>query len=296
MTGEALALGAALAYGLAGVLIVRGKAAAQGDNGAFLSVVMTAGVSGLLWLGWGSVALADMAAPGGLWALAIFALAGVMANVFGRQSMYRATGLIGAVRAGLLRRLTPLFALPCAFVILGEVPDLPTIVGGAVVLGGVVIYMRVPAGTAPSAPGARIGLALGVLSALAYALAYTFRGLGLEAIPDAALGTCIGALVGAGWIFARAVAGRGMRRGWRFLTADRGSRHLQAALALTAGQVLQFHALKYTTILSVAVLGTLEVLFSALFVWLITRSEPVAITRLIVASAMAMAGTALLFL
>jgi drug/metabolite transporter (DMT)-like permease len=295
VTGEALALGAALAYGLAGVLIVRGTAAARGDNGAFLSVVMTAVVSGLLWLGWGSVGLADMAAPGGLWAVAVFALAGVMANVFGRQSMYRATGRIGAVRAGLLRRLTPLFALPCAFVILGEVPDLRTIVGGAIVLGGVVIYMRVPE-MAPPAPGTRVGMALGILSALAYALAYTFRGLGLEAAPDAALGTCIGALVGAGWILVQAMASNGVRRGWQFLTSDRGSRPLQAALALTAGQVLQFYALRYTTVLSVAVLGTLEVLFSALFAWLIIRSEPVAITRLIVASAMAMAGTALVVL
>ena len=297
MTGEALALGAALAYGLAGVLIVRGKATARGDNGAFLSVVMTALMSGLLWLGWGRVALADIAAPEGLRAVAIFALAGVMANVFGRQSMYRATGLIGAVRAGLLRRLTPLFALPCAFVILGEVPDLPTVAGGAVVLVGVMIYMQAPAEkVSGKVSGAGPGLALGILSALAYALAYTFRGLGLEAAPDAALGTCVGALVGAGWILVQAMADRGMREGWQFITLDRSSRHLQAALALTAGQLLQFFALKYTTVLSVAVLGTLEVLFSALFAWLVTRSEPVAIVRLILATLVAMAGTALVML
>lgn len=296
MIGEALAVCAALAYGLAGVLIVRGKATARGDNGAFLSVVMTAVMSGLLWVGWGTVAVGDVVTAEGLRAVGIFALAGVLANVFGRQSMYRATEMIGAVRAGLLRRLTPLFVVPCAFVILGDIPDPVTLLGGGIVLTGVLIYMRMPKRMAPSAPGAGLGLALGVLSAVAYALAYTFRGLGLDIAPDAALGTCIGALVGGVWILVRAVGGKGVRHGWRYITADRSPHHLQAALALTAGQLLQFFALKYATVLSVSVLGTLEVLFSALFVWLITRSEPIAITRLLVASVMAMAGTALLVL
>lgn len=48
MTGEGFALLAALGYGLASVTIIKGKAAAQGDNGVFLSVVVTAVVSGLM--------------------------------------------------------------------------------------------------------------------------------------------------------------------------------------------------------------------------------------------------------
>ena len=296
MIGEALAVLAALSYGLAGVLILRSKTTARGDNGVFLSVVMTAMASGLLWLGWGKVALVDLLTPAALRAVGIFALAGVFANVFGRQSMYRATEMIGAVRAGLLRRLTPIFALPCAFLILGEIPDLPTLLGGVIVLMGVLIYMRQPAGTAPAGRGAGLGLVLGILSALAYALAYTFRGLGLETAPDAALGTFIGAVVGAVWGLAGAMAGRGAKAGWRFITADHTPRHLQTALALTTGQLLQFFALKHASVLSVSVLGTLEVLFSALFAWLLTRSEPVAIMRLLVALLLAMAGTALLLM
>ncbi|MEY8840550.1 EamA family transporter [Cribrihabitans sp. XS_ASV171] len=296
MIGEALAVLAALAYGLAGVLIVRGKDSAQGDNGVFLSVVMTAVMSGMLWLGRGSVTVDEIATSGGLRAMGIFAMAGIMANVFGRQSMYRATERIGAVRAGLLRRLTPLFALPCAFVILGEVPDPATLLGAGIVLAGVLVYMRKPAGAAPATPGAGLGLMLGILSALAYALAYSFRGLGLETMPDAAFGTCVGALVGAAWGLATALIGKGARDGWRFITIDRGPRHLQAALALTTGQLLQFFALKHATVLSVSVLGTLEVLFSALFVGLVTRTEPIAILRLVFAVLLAMTGTALLVL
>lgn len=294
MTGEALAVLAALAYGIAGVSIARGKSTALGDNGVFLSVVLTAMLSWALWIGWGTRSVSDLLTKDSARALAIFALAGVFANVLGRQSMYRATEQIGAVRASLLRRLTPLFALPCAFLLLREVPGVPTYLGAALVLAGVLLYMRRPAGTALGFPMA--GLMWGILSALAYALAYTLRSLGLRFEPDAALGTCVGAMVGAAWFLISAMIRKGPRRGWRFLTVDRSPRHWQTALALSAGQLLQFFALKSATVVSVAVLGTLEVLFAALLVLGITKSEPVVMKRLILASCLAMIGTGLLFL
>lgn len=291
MSGEFLAILAALAYGLAGVSIVRGKAAARGDNGVFLSVVLTAILSCFLWLGWGTVKLAELLNPDGFTAIAIFALAGIFSNVLGRQSMYRATEHIGAVQAGLLRRLTPLFALPCAFLILNELPGSPTLLGGALILVGVLVYMRFPSATGTS--GLRAGLILGTLSPLAYALAYTFRGLGLDQMPDAAFGSCVGAVVAAAWFLAIIVIRKGFQSGWHFITVDRSARHLQTALALTTGQLLQFFALKTTTVVSVSVLGTLEVLFSALIILLFTKCEPIAIKRLLIASLLAMVGTAL---
>jgi len=293
MSGELLAVFAALAYGVAGVSIVQSKATARGDNGVFLSVVLTALLSCALWLGWGTVEVAALATPAGRIGLAVFALAGVFSNVLGRQSMYRATERIGAVRAGLLRRLTPLFALPCAFLVLGEVPGGLTLAGGGLVLAGVLFYMRPSTGTVAAAPAA--GLLLGILSPLAYALAYTLRGLGLDFAPDAALGTCVGALVGGVWVLGAAVLRKGLGRGVSFVTVDRGAGHWLTALALSAGQLLQFFALKAAPVVSVAMLGTLEVVFSALIVVGVTRGETVAITRLVIAALLAMAGTALLF-
>lgn len=294
MTGQTLAVLAALAYGLAGVLIVRGKATARGDNGLFLSVILTACLSCTLWLGGGTLSLADLLSADGYGALAIFALAGLLANGLGRQSMYRATERVGAVLTGLLRRLIPLFAIPCAFLMLNEKPDMATLSGGALVLGGVLIYMRLP--QAGAASGAMAGVVLGVLSALAYALAYTFRSLGLETVPDAALGAFVGASVGAVSLLTFAVVGKGMQGGWHFLTVDRGGRHWLTALAISMGQLLQFFALKTASVVSVAVLGTLEVLFSAFIILLFTRCEAIAMTRLLIASLLAMVGTALLFL
>jgi drug/metabolite transporter (DMT)-like permease len=294
MTGEILALLAALAYGFAGVSITQGKAAAQGDNGVFLSVILTFVLSLGLWIGWGNALPPELALGDALSALCTFALAGGLANVVGRKSMYRATEMVGAVRAGLLRRLTPVFALPCAIVLLGQSPDSATLLGSAIVLCGVVVYLGLPSKGEKKVPN--LGVVAGALSALAYALAYCFRGIGLVTIPDAALGACVGSLFAALFMLFGMFASKGIKAGWAYLTIDKTPQHWQTALALSAGQMLQFFALETASVLSVAVLGTLEVLFSAAIILLITRRETIAVIRLVFASLITMGGTALLFI
>lgn len=294
MTGEVLAIIAAFAYGLAGVSIVRSKSAAKGDNGVFLSVATTAALSFVLWVGWGATVPTIILDTNGLYAFVVFGLAGLFSNVFGRQTMYRATELTGAVSAGLLRRLTPLFALPCGVIFLGERPGLLALLGGAFVLVGILTYIR------PSPKGASQtsfeGISLGIFSSLSYALAYTFRSLGLDFVPDAALGTFIGALIGVIWILTVTLLRKGPFVGWRHVTIDSSFPYWRTALLLSIGQLLQFFALKTATIVSVAVLGTLEVLFSALFIILVTKCETIAFKKLLFASLLATMGTAFIFL
>lgn len=292
MTGEILALLAALAYGIAGVSITHGKAFARGDNGVFLSILLTFLFSTCLWAGSGKVTVSDMSMKATLPAMASFAFAGFLANVVGRQTMYRATEMVGAVRAGLLRRLTPIFALPGAVVLLGQYPDRTTFLGGSIVLIGVALYLGVP--SRHELKASSIGYVLGTLSAFAYAMAYCFRGVGLVSVPDAAFGTSIGALVAAVIVLICVLSSKGLSAGWIYLTIDRSARHWRTALALSAGQLLQFFALKTASVLSVAVLGTLEVLFSALVIMLITKCETIAVVRLVLASTITMGGTALL--
>lgn len=293
MTGETLALLAALAYGAAGLSIVRGKAAARGDNGVFLSVLVTAALSLALWLGWGQVSLGAAMTAANMRPLLAFVLAGVASIALGRALMYRATESIGAVRASLLRRLTPVFALPCAFFLLGELPDAQTLLGGVLILAGVAFYLRRSGGRA-DVPAA--GLILGAGSALFYALAYALRRLGLETLPDAAFGALVGAVAGGAWVVAAAAFGRRPVRRLRGLIADRGLWHWFTAVMLSIGQVLQFFALKSASVAVVAVLGALEVFFSALLVMVFLRSERVAGGRLLIAALMAVAGTAVLVL
>lgn len=290
MTGETLALAAALAYGAAGVAIVRGRASARGDNGVLVSVVLTASFSGALWLGWGRVGLDTLGAGSAAPALAAFVLAGLFSNVLGRTAMYRATERIGAVGAGLLRRLTPVFAIPAAVLLLGEWPALPVLAGGALVLAGVFFYLHTPAGRIAGLPAS--GILLGAGSALAYALAYAFRGAGLGPLPDPALGAFMGALAACAWFALAALIGRG----GGFHAPDLGPWQLLAALLLSAGQILQFFALGAASVATVAVIGALDVLFSALIVLALRTGEPVALSRLPAALALAAAGTALIVL
>ncbi len=292
MLGETLALLAAVAYGCAGVSIVHSKTTAQGDNGVFLSVVITLIASGVLWLGWGTTSAVTLKSAEGLWAAAFFALAGFASNIFGRQAMYRATEKIGAVRAGLLRRLIPVFALPCAYMLLSQIPNWRTVLGGAIVIAGVVFYMRPSLKLSRTLPS--IGVVLGLLSAAAYALAYCLRAAGLHTVPDAALGTLIGASIAVVWFMNATMVRHGVRQGFWHLTSDRTPAHWRTAIALSAGQLLQFFALKFTSVATVAILGSLEVLFSATLVLLVSRCEAVEIKKLLLASAFAALGTALL--
>ena len=291
MIGEALALLGAGAYGLAGLAILRGQATARGDNGVFLSVVVTAALSFLLWLVAGNVPLHAVLGGGTLPSLGFFALAGLASIVLGRITMYRATAELGAVRASLLRRLTPVFAILFAVVLLGEVPRATTLLGGAVILGGVLLYLAPP--KAVSRPLPRRGLAIGAASALFYALSYILRRMGLDGVPDAALGTCLGALTGGVWMLVAATL-RG--RGIRALILDRGPWHWVTAVALSLGQVLQFFALKSASVAAVSILGALEVVFTALLILLFQPSEPVARGRFLLAAALALTGTAVLML
>ncbi|MFN3280081.1 MAG: EamA family transporter [Tabrizicola sp.] len=285
--GEILALLGAAAYGLAGLAILRGQAAARADNGVFLSVAMTAALSLVLWIWAGSVPLRSVFEAANLRPLVYFVLAGLASMGLGRLTMFRATVHVGAVRASLLRRLTPVFAITLAYLFLGETPQISTLLGGAVILGGVLLYL------APARDASRrmplSGLLVGSASALFYALSYILRRMGLEGLPDAALGTCLGAISGAVWMLATVALRPG--RGIITLITDRSAWHWLAAVALSAGQLLQFFALKSASVAAVSIFGSLEVIFTAVLVVLFQPAETVARGRLALATMLTLAGT-----
>lgn len=292
MMGETYAIAAALAYALAGVSIMKGRATARGDNGLFLSILATLALSLAIWLRWGQVGVEALGAVGAVRALTIFAVAGFASIVLGRSTMYLATERIGAVRSSLLRRLTPVMAVPCAFLLLGERPGWSVWVGGTFVLTAVYVYLRRSA--RPTGGIAASGVIIAIASAFFYALSYALRGLGLAILPDAALGALVGAFAGCLWFVAVSILRKGPTKGIRGLIADRGPWQLVTALSLSAGQLLQFFALKTASVAAVAVLGSLDVLFSALLVMALRVAEPIPATRLFLALALALTGTGLM--
>lgn len=292
MTGEGFALLAALAYGAAGVTIVRAKPTARGDNGVFLSILVTAVVSCLLWLGWGQVTVASLASPDAVAPIAVFIAAGLFSMVLGRTTMYRATEQIGPVAASLLRRLTPVFALPIGIVFLAEVPAPLTLFGAALVILAVVVYIGKPR-QAPS-KNAQIGWLIGIGSAGFYALSYVLRSHGLDQLPDAAFGIFIGASAGMLWLLGTAVFGTNRSVRLASMIVDRGKWHWFTALLLSAGQIFQFFALKSASVVVVATLGTLEVFAAAIVGGLLLGGSGSRLQNVWVPACVTFVGTTLL--
>lgn len=290
MTGEAFALLAAIAYGFAGASIAKGREVSQGDNGLFLSVVFTAILSGSLCMmteaGWpkNPALMPD--------AIAFFAVAGLLSTALGRATMFYATERIGAVRAGLLRRLAPVFAAPAAFLLLGQAPDAQVWIGGFLLLAGVFVYF----GKHPvdAAPLPRHGVSLGLCSAVLYALAYTVRSGGLDILPYPSFGAFVGAVAACLWFVIGAVFRLGVTTGIRGLVGRVGVWHLATAVALSMGQVLQIFALNTASVAVVAALGSLDVFFAAIFSLGFRNREHVFWKRLCLAIPLAIAGTAVL--
>lgn len=292
MSGEGFALLAAFCYGLAGVTIVKGKVTARGDNGVFLSVLVTASLTGGLWLGRGEIPASALAHPENRKAIAIFAMAGLLSTVLGRTTMYRATEQIGPVATSLLRRLTPVFAVPLAMVLLAEFPNGQMLLGAGLVLAAILLYLGSPVQSLVASQ--RLGWLLGVGSAAFYAASYTLRSYGLDWLPDAALGTCIGALAGVLWFVLAAALRKDRTTRLCQLIVDRGRWHWITAIALSAGQTLQFFALKSASVVAVATLGALEVFFTVALAALFFGEKQSIKARFLGAAGLAVVGTALL--
>lgn len=290
MTGVSLALASAMFYGIAGVTIVKGKPNARGDNGVFLSIVVTCLLTLCLWLIWGRVSLSQLADPK-LWpSLALFALAGLFSTVLGRTTMYRATERIGAVKASLFRRLIPVFAVPCGLLLLGEKPELHVFLGGSIIMCGVISYQLLQ--TAPPTSKDVIGDWIGISSAMFYALAYSLRAMGMEGLADPIFGTFVGALVGLTWFPLATLLGGG--GGWRGLFCDCSGWHWATALSLGLGQTLQFIALSFAPVSTVALVGALDLFFSAGFMALLFKQHTMDMRSLLITGLLAVIGSAVL--
>ncbi len=304
MIGEALALFSAFCFGLAGVTIARGAATAQGDNGAFLSILFTAVCGGGLWLVIGSQALVPLTDPSVLTGIAWFVLAGVLATVLGRLTMFRSVVLAGAISASMFRRLIPVFAAVFAWAVLGETIGGVAAFGMALVMGSVLVAMteRLPAAGLDAAADARAradrrrGQAFGAASSACYGGSYVARKLGMNHLPDAALGALIGAVTGILWYLLAALGSAGYRRVLARLWQDSGRWQVITAAAMAIGQTSQFFALAHADVATVAIINSTEVFISIWLAAFVFRTEARPSRRVLLASVVAMAGVVILAL
>ena len=294
MSGDLFAIASAACFAAANITIVRGAAPGDDDNGAFLSLLVTAAIAGAGWLLVGATSGFE---PVTAAAIAWFAAAGIFTSFIGRVFMYASIQRLGAMRGSALKRFNPFFAVLLGVLVLGE-----TLSGG--MLGGMALILASFAllvygsltqrGLDPEAPRHGAGYALGILSGLGYATGYLFRKMGLADAPDPWLGAAIGSLFGA-FLFAvtalfNARYARALRAAWR----RPNPWLLWAGILSSFGQVFYFAALGSSAISRVALIVSMEVFITLALGALFLRKHETLTFPVASAAVLGVAGTALI--
>lgn len=293
MIGEAFAVVAILCFALGNTAVAKASTSGVGgDNGALLSVVLTTVIAVVLYLALPSER--PIANASGTWtAVVCFALAGVLATVLGRGTLFRSIALSGAITAGIFRRLIPVFAAMLAFVVLGETVSSPGAIGMFLIVLSILLVARGNVRSARTTgsfwSAAPEGLLYGSASAAAYGAAFVTRKLGLNHLSNAAFGALVSSLA-ALTVSALLILSPTRREKIVRSFTHLGRYETMAAGGLSLGQTAQFFALQHTSVTSVAVIGSLEMFVSAYFAIFVFRTEGWPSPSLILASILATAG------
>lgn len=299
--GELLAVVATALFAFANISIGRIYRGTAARGGAFLSMLMTFCLSAIVWLVIGL--RSELALPSQS-ALGWFVLAGVLTAFVGRVFLFESIRHLGAVRGSAIKRLNPMFSVILGVLLLGDLISLPMALGIGLIAASFIVLIRqslqaeAQAGSSSSASGtlnrvANLGYLHGPVSAFAYASGYVARKQGLLEMPDAVLGTMIGAAAGVVCFCVLAIVVTTMRaelhrtfrefRPWLWL----------AGLFTSAGQLLYFAALNYSTISKIALITSMEVFVTMFLTRLMLRGEEPLPRDVVIAASLGVLGTML---
>lgn len=293
LTGQLLALLSAVAFACANVFISKGSTGG-GDRGVLFSVLVTMVFSGLLWLilEGGSLGTGD---PEQWWAgVGWFALAGVLAMVFGRTFLFASIRQLGVTRASAVKRLNPFFSVLLAFALLGEpITGLDGLGILSIALAfGLLIrrsFERNPSET-QSRPPSLGSYGWGIGSALSYALAYITRKYGLLLIGAPAFGTMVSAVSGFTFFSIAAIFVAQYRNNLRNIFRNLNVWLVLAAVTVSLGQILLFAALFYEKVSTVVMIASLEIFISSFLSVVVFRTERRPDVETYIAATIATAG------
>tara|TARA_E500000178_G_scaffold327001_1_gene355697 strand:- start:759 stop:1691 length:933 start_codon:yes stop_codon:yes gene_type:complete len=270
--GQICALASALSFAFASIAISSNKRRGLPNDGAFLSVVMTVGVSFAIFLVFENGVLPSVDDPklseGVLW----FCVAGLFAMVFGRTLVFRSIGLLGVTRGTTVKKMNPFFSILLAVIILGETLIWEETLGVLALALAIVLLIsdksrkyeheteNAPKDWATVAP-----LYIpGILSCLAYAVSYIARKNGLITLGTPAFGTFISAMAGIFFYLILAVPFESYRKFVIEGVRNIAPITLAIGASMSIGQVLFFTALTYEELSTVVMIGSLET-FIAIF-------------------------------
>ena len=292
--GDAFTVASSFFFAASNILVAQGNRDAREDNGAFVSLLITAGISGVLWLAFGALRGFE---PVTWRAIAWFCGAGAFTAFVGRVFFYHAIEKLGAMRSSTMKRLIPFFAVMLGVGVLGERLTPGMVAGMALILASFVLLVGGARGT-KSPPGGKggglnAGYIYGPVSALGYATGYLLRKMGLAEAHDALLGASVGCIAGAVLFAATGLFSDAYARAVRATFRRPSGWLLAGGTAATFGQVFYFAALNENAMARVALVSSSEVFITLLLGWIFLRRRETLNLPLVAAAVLGFAGAAL---
>ncbi len=291
-------------FATSNIAVIRGFDGRTRSAGAFVSIVITFLLSFAIW---GLMGLSSGWSPISATALAWFALAGLLTIFFGRVFLYASIQHLGAVKASAIKRLNPFFSVLLGVLLLGETLNPELLTGMALICASFYVLVRqtLRSGRSPegrtAGPGAlerlkNLGYLYGPVSAFAYASGYVARKQGLLILPDAALGTMLGALTGIVAFVAASQVASSYREDIRQTFTTWNPWLLLAGVLSSLGQLSYFVALNHSSISKIALITSMEVFVTMFLSVVVFRSKEKLSRDVVAAAILGAVGTVLVIL
>jgi drug/metabolite transporter (DMT)-like permease len=300
--GDAFAIASATSFSLANIFIARGSRPEGGDNGAFLSLLITAAIAGAGWAIEGAVRGFE---PVTGRALAWFAGAGVFTAFIGRVFYYASVQALGAMRSSAMKRLNPFFSVLLGVLVMRDAMNGSMLAGLVLIASSFIVLVAAawPRGRPPPHRAERIrtrvlnwGYLYGPISALGYATGYMLRKMGLGEAHHALLGAAVGCLVGALLFLVTAAFNRDYASAVKAAFQRPNAWLLAAGVMSSSGQILYFAALNVSSISRVALLSAMEIFVTLFLGTLLLRKRETLTPSLLAAAALGFGGSAFIIL
>jgi drug/metabolite transporter (DMT)-like permease len=275
--GQLLALLSALSFAFGSVFVAKG-AKGGGDRGVLFSIFVTMVFSFVLWLLLESGGIGEYGNARWWQGIAWFALAGILAMVFGRTLVYTSIRYLGVTRSSSVKRLNPFFSVILAFIFLAEPITGLDLVGMFLIAAafGLLIYSNTNHNHVSLPHNEKLSpihYSWGVGSALAYAFAYIARKHGIDATDMPVFGTMVSAATGFVFFMIAAVFSKTWFDNLRRIFSNLNLWLTLAAIFVSMGQILQFSALYYEKVSTVVMINSMEIFIASFLSVVIFRSE-----------------------
>jgi drug/metabolite transporter (DMT)-like permease len=290
--GDTLALCSAFAFAIASIAVAKAARDGSADNGVLLSILMTGVLSALGWL------LEERSMAGKQASISAvvgwFAASGVLATVWGRQTLFKAVQLAGVVRATTIRRLTPFLSVLFAWAVLGESISSMGALGLALMGGSFVLLHEDNRQRLATEPlyGNEItrGYMFAVICTFMYAASFIVRKQGLQILPNPFFGALIGSAAALIYYLVVCLFSSKFRADVRMALSKPDAWQFVAAFSISVGQIVQFIALNHIGVGRVAVINSVEIFLSSYLAVLVFKTEKWPSALIALATVLATAG------